>query len=103
MPSSVPAWRGGSRAYPRVTARSFEAGGDGGEIGDVDLVETQAIDVGAREVGGVSGLNRLAGHHHDRLVERALTAARVHGAVVEQIEHADYPHAPLPTAQMVAE
>jgi hypothetical protein len=27
----------------------------------------------------------------------------VHGAVVEQIEHADYPHAPFPTAQMVAE
>ena len=86
-----------------MTARSLEAGGDGGEIGDVDLVEAQPIDVGAREVGRVARLNRLAGHHHHRLVERALAAARVHGAVAEQIEHADYPHAPFPTAQMVAE
>jgi hypothetical protein len=48
-------------------------------------------------------LDRFAGDHHDRLVERALTAACVHGAVAEQIEHTHYLHAPLPTAQMVAE
>ena len=86
-----------------VMARALEAGGDGGEIGDVDLVEPQPIDVGAREIGGVTRLDRLAGDHHDRFVERPLAAACVHRAVAEQIEHPDYPHAPLPTAQMVAE
>jgi hypothetical protein len=82
---------------------AIDAGGDGSEVGDVDFVEAEAIDVGAREIRRVPRLDRFARHHDHRLVQRALAAAGVHGAVAEQIEHANYPHASFPTPPMVPE
>jgi hypothetical protein len=83
-------------------ARAIEAGGDRGEIGHVDLVEAEAVHIGACQIRCVPRLNRLAGHHDDGLVQRPLTAARVHGPIGQQIEYPDYLQTPLPTAPILA-
>jgi len=82
--------------------RAIDAGGDGGEVGHIDFVEAEAIDVGAREIRRVPWLNRFARHHDHRLVERALASTGVHGAVAEQVEHADYTHTSVPTPPILA-
>jgi hypothetical protein len=50
----------------------------------------------------VSWLDGFARHHDHRLVQRAPAAARVHRAVAEQIEHADYLHPPIPKSLILA-